>query len=104
MISQQPELEKSFADGGKLNKLEELVRKNLPISESYSTTTFTDVLNNYSDAYALALEKAYKNLPKDKLKILEDSGVIKKEFARGDSIEMTPELRDKITQEGIFRN
>ena len=97
-------LEKSFADGGKLNKLEELVRKNLPISESYSTTTFTDVLNNYSDAYALALEKAYKNLPKDKLKILEDSGVIKKEFARGDSIEMTPELRDKITQEGIFRN
>ena len=97
-------LEKSFADGGKLNKLEELVKKNLPISESYSTTTFTDVLNNYSDAYALALEKAYKNLPKDKLKILEDSGVIKKEFARGDSIEMTPELRDKITQEGIFRN
>ena len=97
-------LEKSFADGGELNKLEELVRKNLPISESYSTTTFTDVLNNYSDAYAIALEKAYKNLSKDKFKILEDSGVIKKEFARGDSIEMTPELRDKITQEGVFRN
>ena len=97
-------LEKSFADGGELNKLEELVRKDLPISGTYSTATFTDVLNNYSDAFALALEKAYKNLPKDKLKILEDSGVIKKEFARGDSIEMTPELRDKITQEGIFRN
>ena len=97
-------LDKSFAKGGELKKLEELVKKDLPISQTYSTNTFTDVLDYYSDAFAFSLEKAYKNLPTDKLKILEDSGVIKKEFARGDSIEMTPELRDKITQEGIFRN
>ena len=36
--------------------------------------------------------------------ILEKAGINEKSFKGGQFIELTPELRDKITNEGIYRN
>tara|TARA_R100000808_G_C2154775_1_gene166130 strand:+ start:6219 stop:8645 length:2427 start_codon:yes stop_codon:yes gene_type:complete len=63
-----------------------------------------DMMNAYSEVLAIQLPKMFEGLPPASKEILEKAGINKKSFKGGKFIELTPELRDKITNEGIYRN
>tara|TARA_R100001244_G_scaffold33339_1_gene31198 strand:+ start:2224 stop:4698 length:2475 start_codon:yes stop_codon:yes gene_type:complete len=65
---------------------------------------FDNALSGYSDAFSLSISKLFKNLSPGKKEILEKTGVTEKIFDNKRTIEMTPELRDKIVNEGVYRN
>jgi hypothetical protein len=63
-----------------------------------------DMMNTYSEVLAVQLPKMFGDLPTATKEILEKAGINEKSFKGGQFIELTPELRDKITNEGIYRN